>query len=424
MHINDINPDALKQTVDHLGDAFVTRDVSENAELRAAHTAWVNDPQWHRSIGRALSHLRVELGIESAGKSPRGDRWSKLDVTHTSEHASTSRAPSAPSALSSKGARSKPSEPATGLGPQFKGDAPFTALMRKHQSWWRAHVLQVPCGTGPNRSSTKHYGNMLEASAATAGKNFLTSQIHEVALQRLAEGRGTIEPYRLLHNLLSSQPMCCNLFGPLVDNPERATRMVRALLGDEVRSVVRVAIEWSPTPAAEYLGDLTAFDAFMDYERADGTRAALGIETKLTDTFSQKPYDGQKYRRWMRGPSSPFLDDKHVELQSPRHNQLWRNQLLATALSDHASSPYALVRSAVVHHPLDEDGKHVIASYQTLLRPNHDSFRAWTLDDVISAFERVALPDERAWLAAFRTRYLEVERSGGVHAVSVNVVVG
>lgn len=41
-----------------------------------------------------------------------------------------------------------------GLGPQYKGDNKLAARMRLHQSWYRAHVLQVPWGTGPTHKAT------------------------------------------------------------------------------------------------------------------------------------------------------------------------------------------------------------------------------------------------------------------------------
>lgn|GEM_PF-5508699 len=61
--------------------------------------------------------------------------------------------------------------------------------------------------------------------------------------------------------------------------------------------VIRVAIEWAHEPADEYLGDRTAFDAFVEYRTAEGALCALGIETKLTEPFSQKVYDGEPYLR-------------------------------------------------------------------------------------------------------------------------------
>jgi hypothetical protein len=297
------------------------------------------------------------------------------------------------------------------LGPQYAGDAPFTARMRRHQSWWRASVLQVPHGPGPTASSPSRYGNMLDAAGGAAGRNFLTAEIFAVAQQRLGEGRGTIERFRLLHNMLSSQPMCLNLFGPLVGHPERATRLFSALLGDEVARVRAVAIEWTPVPAADYLADRTAFDAMVDYERPDGSLVLLGIEAKLTDSFSQKAYDGEPYRRWMRSSRSPFRAEASSEVATPQHNQLWRNHLLAISMRDHAGSLYAAARSVVLHHPLDAGGARVVASYQRLLKPEDETFVVWTLDEVVSAFAAAANAEETPWVDAFRTRYLALERS-------------
>ena len=124
------------------------------------------------------------------------------------------------------------------LGPQYWRDEPFTARMRLHQSWYRAEVLAVACGTGPHRESSNAYGNMLRPADGEAGLNFLTPAIFDVARARLARGDrdgGKVEEFRLLHNLLSSQPMCFNLFGPLIGDPELATKLVRAAWGRRSR---------------------------------------------------------------------------------------------------------------------------------------------------------------------------------------------
>ena len=285
--------------------------------------------------------------------------------------------------------------------------------MRLHQSWWRARVLGVACGTGPTESSANRYGNMLGRAAGAVGRNFLSPESFAVAKARLAEGGGAIEPFRLLHNTLSSQPMCFNLFGMLVGNEARATRLVRAWLGDEVARVRRVAIEWAPEPASAYLDDRTAFDAMIEYERADGALVLVGIETKLTDSFSQKLYDPPIYREWMGGARSPWRDDAHPPVATPRFNQVWRNHLLAIAARDRAGSSWEDARSVVVHHPLDRAAAGVLAGYRALLREGDTTFLSATLDQVVDAFAAAVTDDERAWLDAFRVRYLELERSAG-----------
>ena len=190
-----------------------------------------------------------------------------------------------------------------GIGPQAASDRKWlTRRMRLHQSWYRHEVLRVPYGNGPKRSSPTYYGNMLDAGAAEQGKNFLTQGIYDLAKERLAAGGGVVEPFRLLHNMLSSQPMCFNLFGELALDLELATVLARALWGDHVRKVTSVRFEWAPSPAAEYLNDKTAFDAVIEYEGSDGKLGFVGIETKLTEPFSEDFYDGDKYRRWLLKP--------------------------------------------------------------------------------------------------------------------------
>ncbi len=393
-----INVGELQKAIARLGDVFVTKDVSEQDELKRAHPAESSHSQWHAFVGRAISTRRAELGVESIGKSSRGERWSK--------RVSAAR-PSAPIDAGPPPPAPDPHD----FGPQYSGDPPFTARHRLHQSWWRATVLGVPCGPGPRETSPSRYGNMLDAASGAAGMNFLAPEIFAVAKARLAEGGGTVERFRLLHNMLSSQPMCFNLFGPLVGHPERAVRLLRPLLEDDVARVRRVAIEWAPAPATSYLGDRTAFDAMIEYERADGSLVLVGIETKLTDSFSQKPYDGEVYRRWMRSPRSPYRTEAWGEVASPRHNQLWRNHLLAIAARDLPGSRYAAVKSMAVLHPGDEEGARVVASYRNLLRPDDDTFAARTLDEVVATFTSVAHADEVPWLDAFRRRYLALDLS-------------
>jgi len=176
---------------------------------------------------------------------------------------------------------------------------------------------------------------MLTAQDGARGMNFLTPEIHEVARERLQEGQGTVEEFRLLHNLLSSQPMCFNLFGPLVRDHALATLLWRALLGDEVAAVTRVRLEYAPLPAAEYLDDRTAFDAFVEYRRPDGALCFTGVETKLTEPFSQSGDYSQaqrRYQRWLERAELPWRPDRLSEVDAKEHNQLWRDHLLAFAI--------------------------------------------------------------------------------------------
>ena len=305
------------------------------------------------------------------------------------------------------------------LGPQHTRDTQFTARMRLHQSWWRAVHLKVRCcGTGPTSKSETPYGSMLQSEDGDQGLNFLTKEIFAVAKERLSEQKGVVEPFRLLNNLLSSQPMCFNLFGPLVKDYGLAKRLLGAILPGEITKVLTVKIEYAPEPASEYLADSTAFDAFIAYRRPDGQNAFIGFETKLTEPFSQKRYDDKPgcnhYRRWMT-KDGPWLENAWVDVADMCHNQLWRDHLLAIALRRHPEpeTSWAFGRLALIRHPLDLECGAVTAGYKSLLRADDKTFIDLPLDQLVAKWSQVVQsPAEQQWLEAFRLRYLDLEASG------------
>jgi hypothetical protein len=305
------------------------------------------------------------------------------------------------------------------LGPQYAGDSAFAARMRRHQSWYRAEVLKVPFGTGPGPQSRTSYGNMLARPDGERGLNFLTPTIFAAVQRRIQNGRGAVEPYRLLHNMLSSQPMCFNLFGPLVEDLDLATTLIGALLPGQVDRVLRVEVEFAPEPASEYLADRTAFDAFVEYRRPDGKPGCLGVETKLSEPFSQHRYDGSAYRRWAQLPDSPWRPEASTLLDGIPHNQLWRDHLLAVAMRCHPRSPYAESHLLLVRHPLDLACARITAAYRTLLRSEDDSFIDLPLDRLLDLWTQIPLPEAHTtWLSDFRWRYLDLAASEGSQAPS------
>ncbi len=316
-----------------------------------------------------------------------------------------------------------------GIGPQYDRDDKFTRRMRLHQSWYRSEVLRVPYGVGPGGKSTKFRGNMLTEGPAEDGKNFLTPAIFEVAKERLEEGSGAVEPFRLKRNMLSSQPMCFNLFGELKRDPELATKLVRALWGKDIAAlwgsdraqVTGVRLEWAPEDKKEYLNDNTAFDAFIEYEMEGGGKGFIGVETKLTEPFSRDFDDREgRYSKWMTA-ESPWGAAGPDEVANEEHNQLLRDHLLAWALLERGPE-YAHGSFAVVYHPKEKayDPKNkvcdeVVRDYCGLLEHklpgNHKALPVWAapLDKVIDTW-KAAAPDSE-WLSDFEKRYLDLDSS-------------
>ena len=288
-----------------------------------------------------------------------------------------------------------------GIGPQPKSDGPFRRDMRLHQSRYRHQLLNVPYG--PWRANGACYGNMLAEDAAEKGLNFLTPEIFELAKKRIAEKRGGVQRFRLLRNMLSSQPMCFNLFGDLALDHDLGTVLLSALLRTPVERLCAVRFEHAPQPVSEYLNDRTAFDAFVEYESQDGL-GFVGIETKLSEPFSPKEYYKPEYLRWMTGDGPWEPDDLKVYKQR-KFNQLWRDHLLAWAVLHHKESKYDHGCLAVVHHGEDHACAKTIKEYCGHLRDHGTTtLRSFQLDQIVSTWRDLA----PRWATRFTERYLSL----------------
>lgn len=396
--------DVLKQVIADQNREFAAKDVSEDGRMTQTHAQLTKHSHYHAFVGTALSQHHLALGINLVRKgTSRGARWEKNGLAR----------PAVPSTVKMSVAASESSQQhLSTLGPQYRKDSAFAARMRLHQSWYRAHVLGVSCGTGPKSTDTSQYGNMLTCADADTGCNFLTPEIAQVARDRVAQGSHGVEPFRLFHNMLSSQPMCFNLFGPLVNDRVLARQLLAPLVTEDVAEVTRVAVEWAPEPSDAYLQDHTSFDAFIEYRTTDNRLCALGIETKLTEPFSQNEYDGDRYRRWMRVADAPWRPEADATVHQIQHNQLWRDHLLAIALRHQPNSTYAKTRLMVIRHPGDHDCARVLADYRKLLRDQDDSLIDMPLDHLVDAWTAVIATGSRhSWIHDFRVRYLDLAKS-------------
>lgn len=278
--------------------------------------------------------------------------------------------------------------------------------MRFHQSWWRANVLGVDYGRGPKPTS-KRRGNMLDDDGAEQLLNFLDEDCRQAYRNRAGPG---VEEFRAKRNLLSSQPMCFNLFGPMVVDPQLRGPLLGALT-DRVDEVTDAQIEWQQPKGSDLLGDRTAFDAYFAYTNTRGGLEILAVETKLTEKFSQsKDGNHDRYAEIVATHPEIWRERDIKELRRPRWYQLWRNHLLAQALADQRGVGRA--RVAVVHHPSDPDCRNAIAGYRKLLG-DESLLLDWPIDGVLDAWRPIVADDpaRASWLDAFELRYLALEAS-------------
>lgn len=292
----------------------------------------------------------------------------------------------------------------------------FKRRMRVHQAWWRAEKLNLnrtgefPPGT-PNAS-------ILADKDAEDGKNFLSKGIAEIAVR----SRGAkVEKFRNESNLLSSQPMAFNLFGPMQADPELAVRLLDPSLPGGVSSA-KVKIEHTP-PSKEYLNDGTSLDALIDYVDREGLRNLIAVEVKLTETFStaskQKRPDRDNYREEAKRIGIwKDVDDPDSALKKTAGWQLWRNHMMIELMKDHEndlSSTTQPVMNAclwVIHHQDDENCVPSLDKYAACLKRPDDCFHADNLNDLTALWrEHAGTDDVRNWLESFRERYVDLTGS-------------
>jgi hypothetical protein len=222
-------------------------------------------------------------------------------------------------------------------GPQSSSDNQFTAKRRLKQSKYRCEYLHEDCGYGPTSGSKMKYGNMLIAGETT-GSNFVSKCAFDYAKQRVNDSivtpEMTIEPFRLFNNMLSSMPMCFNLFSDiraiLIDNANECSSVVKSLFReiDWIERVLYVAVEFIPTPLEKYTDDKTAFDGMILVTDKNGEKGVISIETKYTDLLGSNSSSNTKIKDQLIVDAALFDADTTKRLISNGYNQAYRNFLL------------------------------------------------------------------------------------------------
>ena len=218
-------------------------------------------------------------------------------------------------------------------GLRVHSDPQRRAERRLLQGWWRETEL----GLAPGRDERGALrNNMLPMSAVQSdpGLNFLDPAVSAYAQHRaptVIRLDGTLDEDRLFRNLLSSMPMCFNLFGMFRAHPVSAARVLSMATGLDVAHIQEIEVEWIPE-GAHLLGDRTAFDAWVRYTTSTGRRGFFGVETKYTEPFSQRVYMRDRSREVTGWPESGFMPEAAEVLSGQQTNQLWRNALLAVAV--------------------------------------------------------------------------------------------
>lgn len=157
------------------------------------------------------------------------------------------------------------------LGKQYDKDDDFKKKARMHQSLFRQKSLEVDCDV---------HGNMLLENDGRKGLNFYAD--YEI-LKSVHERYGKKYNKQLYSNLLRSEHIPFNLFIPLRYDLDFANNVLNDLISNIIKKIIRIEIEFAPSPKEKYLNDRTSFDAYIEYTHTDGGSGILGVEVKYTE---------------------------------------------------------------------------------------------------------------------------------------------
>ncbi|RVU44718.1 hypothetical protein EA187_09245 [Lujinxingia sediminis] len=285
-------------------------------------------------------------------------------------------------------------------------DSARTATYRRLQSHYREHVLGVGVGCDSKEIPRP---NLLPRKAVeeNPGLNFLSPEITEYARARLryvvCHG-GTLEEDRLYRNMLSSMPMCFNIFGYWRQYPISAAQLLGELLDLDIAAITAMEVEWIPR-GAHPLGDKTAFDAYVEYLTHDNEVGFLGIETKYTEPFSAKEYDRENYRT-LTTKAHGFVEGAADVLVKRATNQLWRNLLLVKAVQEAEGFKHGHV--VVLALEGDKGAARAVAGVRGQLEAPESCVRVVSLERLVAGAVGLGGEGYEAWGRAFDARYLEV----------------
>ncbi len=282
-------------------------------------------------------------------------------------------------------------------------DTDYAAFARLLQSKWR---------------DKKGYpelklGNFLEIEFAKTSKaNYLTDNIKElitIAVANAKKDGAMISEPRIWNNLLSSQPLCFNLFGELHYDLELATTFFQNLFPTRIEKVTSIRFEYSAgRQNIEYTGDRSAFDVFVEYTN-NNKKGFIGIEVKYSESLREESKENanntfnKHQKEYTRLTTDKYFKPNALEnVKQVPLSQIWRDHLLSIAhLKDYDEGFFVFLfpkENTHCQNGINEYIKHLNSENEELtgFYPRH-------LDDFIRTLRNI---HNTEWTKELEERYL------------------
>ena len=279
----------------------------------------------------------------------------------------------------------------------------FQRRARVLQSLWREEQ-----GFEPGDHAGDPLGSRLRMPEAQEQlMNFITPAVRGVVRREVLGHASEDKLYgkpRIFNDLLSSQPLCFNLFGELADDLNLASSVISELTGGRLERVTAIDFEVSPGRRdPRYLNDRSAFDVFLRGEDSGSRPCFVGIEVKYHENLLGPAAEHKRRYDEVADAMGCFVDDRSRLKQAPIQ-QIWRDHLLAgiTQIEDgYIDGLFVTLYPANNRHvatALEEYGQQLVA---------RDSFDAWTLEQFVAALRRHSAAP---WIELFEERYLAFDK--------------
>lgn len=288
----------------------------------------------------------------------------------------------------------------------YASDTEFAAYARLLQSRWREKK-------GYKKGKL---GNYLDPIEALRGKaNFLTERIQTLVQYEVYKSRYTgqwISTPRIWENLLSSQPLCFNLFGEMHFDLDLASRFFSSLFPSKVNSVTAVFFEHSPGRGKEeFTGDWSAFDVFIEYEDRKGKPGFIGIEVKYAESLKDdkkkaaKIYGRHKHiYSGISNRSGIFHQSSMAQLKEVPLQQIWRDHLLSLRMREKGRDGFFVY----LFPSLNKECQEAVERYKKLLISENrekTGFYPIHLEIFIKTLRKLKRTD---WTLELQERYLGI----------------
>lgn len=298
-------------------------------------------------------------------------------------------------------------------------------LLQRYDAWerntdkydfqWRLRLLQslwrVKEGLGTGELKGKARGAQLAMPMAKHTLlNYLTPNIRDVVRRELNKPSDKLyKPPRIYDSLLSSQPLCFNLFGELTFDLDLATRALADMSDGRIAKVLHICFEFSPGRGDKrYTGDRSAFDVYIQYATRSGGRGFAGVEVKYHENLEGGKEEEKHYRNHC-GRYNEIAETMRCfrdldRLRGTWLQQIWRDHLLMGAHKHEDGFEDALF---VFLYPKANTRCEEAAREYTEYLTDDSSFCRWTLEDLAGA---LMAHSSAEWIRTFYRRYLDFSR--------------